>query len=297
MAGRSCNIAVMNWENLKYLLAFYRSGSLTDAAEHLNVDATTVSRHLAALQSETGIQLVEKSADGSLELTAAGLRAVEHSETAETALARLEAELTGAGMAEEGTVRISSVPMVINRILMPEMKQFTAQHPAIELHLASEVRNVSLTRRETDMAIRLGRPKEGGYKVKARRIAVLKHAAFGPRQETSEELPWIIYHKSTSFLPQARWMAENISADAAEISSVRPSDLEGVIEAVAAGLGRSIIPVRVAEADRRLRRLSEPKPDLLREVWLLQHADQVGLARMTAVSRWLEKIFSTDLLD
>ena len=287
----------MNWENLKFLLAFYRSGSLTGAAERLNVDATTVSRRLVALQSELGLQLIEKSADGSLELTAVGLRAVTHSETAETALSGLTTELTGLKTAEEGTVRISAVPMVINRILMPRLGQFTQQHPGIEMHLASEVRNVSLSRRETDMAIRLGRPKDGGYKVKARKIAAMNHAAYGPLAVAAENLPWIMYHENTSFLPQARWMEENLPATGVEISNIRPSDLEGVIEAVASGLGRSIIPVRVADADGRLQRLSDPKPDLLREVWLLQHADQIGLARMTAVSRWLETIFSSDFTD
>jgi len=282
----------MNWENLKYLLAFYRTGSLSGAANRLSVDATTVSRRLGALQSEIGAQLIEKSANGSLELTAAGLTAVSHIETVETSLDRLTSELTGARLAEEGIVRISSVPVVNTKILMPQMKRFAEQHPGIELHLASEVRNVSLTRRETDMAIRLGRPQDGGYNVTVKRIAVLEHAAYGPAGVTTPDLPWIMYHENMSFLPQARWMAEHLKSDSDRISSVRPSDLEGVIEAVASGLGRSVIPIKIAETDQRLKRLPDPKPDLLREVWLMQHSDQAGLARMLAVSRWIEEIFS-----
>ncbi|MBG6206893.1 DNA-binding transcriptional LysR family regulator [Labrenzia sp. EL_126] len=282
----------MNWESLKYLLAFYRAGSLSGAADRLKVDATTVSRRLAALQQEIGTQLIEKSASGSLELTAAGLRTVSHTESVETTLDRLSTELTGARLAEEGMVRISSVPVVNSKILMPELKRFSERHPGIEMHLASEVRNVSLTRRETDMAIRLGRPQDGGYNVTARRIAALTHAVYGPAGGARDDLPWIMYHENMSFLPQARWMSEHLKSGNDRTSNIRPSDLEGVIEAIAAGLGRSVIPQVIAETDHRLQKLEEPKPDLLREVWLMQHSDQSGLARMVAVSRWIEQIFS-----
>jgi DNA-binding transcriptional LysR family regulator len=282
----------MNWESLKYLLAFYRAGSLSGAADRLQVDATTVSRRLAALQREIGTQLIEKSASGSLELTQAGLRTISHTETVETALDMLRTELTGARLAEEGMVRISSVPVVNSRILMPQLKRFSESHPGIEIHLASEVRNVSLTRRETDMAIRLGRPQDGGYNVTARRITALRHAVYGPAGGDEADLPWILYHENMSFLPQARWMSEYLKSGNGRISNIRPSDLEGVIEAIAAGLGRSVIPKVIAAKDRRLRELPEPRPDLLREVWLMQHSDQTGLARMMAVSRWIEKVFN-----
>ena len=282
----------MNWENLKYLLAFYRAGSLSAAAGRLGVDATTVSRRLAVLQKEIGTQLLERSASGSLELTTAGHKAITYGETLETSLIALTSDLSGAGLAEEGMVRLSSVPVVNSRILMPQVSRFFRRHPGIELHLASEIRNVSLTRRETDMAIRLGRPRDGGHNVTAKRIAVLEHAAYGPAGVAAGDLPWISYHENMSFLPQARWMSEHLKMSGPGIAGIRPSDLEGVIEAVASGIGRSIIPKMIAETDPRLQVLSEPKPDLQREVWLLQHADQAGLARMLAVSRWIESVFS-----
>ncbi|MES0809506.1 LysR family transcriptional regulator [Roseibium sp. SCPC15] len=283
----------MNWESLKYLLALHRTGSLSGAAKKLSVDATTVSRRLAALQGEVGVCLLEKTADGTVELTSAGVKAAEHAERAEASISDLAEELNGSRQGEEGTVRISSVPFVINRILIPRLKQFTELHPGIELHLESEVRNVSLTKRETDMAIRLGRPREGGHNVKAKRIAVLNHAVYSSAHNPAHSLPWIRYHESTEFLPQARWMADNVLTGGQVVSNIRPNDLEGITEAVAAGIGQSVLPTILAERDSRLRRLSQPEPDLLREVWLLQHADQTGLARMRTTSRWLENLFAT----
>lgn len=281
----------MNWENLKYLLALDRAGSLSGAAERLTVDATTVSRRIAALQRESGAQLIERAGTGGVMLTEAGHRAVLQAEAMETGVSRLQADLTGAELAEEGIVRVSSVPVVNTRLLLPKVRGFAQAHPGIELHLASETRNVSLTRREADMAVRLGRPEDGGQAVKARRIAVLDHAVYGPAGADRAVLPWIFYHETMRFLPQARWMAEYLRGGDAPVASIRPSDLEGVVEAIAAGLGRSVVPRVIGDQDSRLERLSGPAPDLRREVWLLQHVDQSGLARMRAVSKWIEAVF------
>lgn len=281
----------MNWNDLKLLLTFYRAGSLMGAADRLSLNPTTLSRRLNALQAEMGVSLLEKSSDGSLSLTKVGQQAAQHAETAETAFGQMESELTGGMQTEEGTVRISSVPAVTNRLLIPRVREFTWRHPGIELHLASEVRNISMTKREADMAIRLGRPREGGFNVRAKRIGALKHAVYCSRQLQGPDTRWVLYHEAMAFLPQARWMQKVINPAPSEISSIRPGDLEGVIEAVAAGEGRSPLPVMIADADHRLERLPKPVPEFEREIWLLQHADTAGLARMRAVSTWLEQLF------
>jgi len=293
----------MNWEDLKYLLAFRRAGSLAGAAGLLAVDATTVSRRLSALQNSIGAGLLEKAGDGRLVLTAAGVKAADCAEQMDSSLLGLQADLSDAGREMAGEVRISSVAVVINRILIPGLGKFTETFPGINLHLAAEARNISLTRREADMAIRLGRPREGGHDVIARRIASLDHAIYAARRDATPDVapdaapgatpdgPWILYHETMGFLPQARWLADNLP-DRASIAAIRPNDLEGVIEAIAAGLGRSILPVAAAQHDSRLVRLPGPPPDLQREVWLLQHKDQAGLARMKAVGAWLEAAFA-----
>jgi DNA-binding transcriptional LysR family regulator len=73
---------------------------------------------------------------------------------------------------------------------------------------------------------------------------------------------------------------------------VRVNDAEALLEAVLAGLGRSLLPCVIADRDSRLRRLGARggKPELSRELWLLTHSDLRRLARIEAVVNWIEQI-------
>src|SRR5687767_597155 len=54
----------MDWDSVRHFLAIARAGSLKGAARALGVDSSTVSRRLAALESELGARLFERQADG-----------------------------------------------------------------------------------------------------------------------------------------------------------------------------------------------------------------------------------------
>ena len=73
---------------------------------------------------------------------------------------------------------------------------------------------------------------------------------------------------------------------AAYASSVIP------LEATVAALGKTLLPIMVADRDARLRRLdlSHNRPCPSREIWLLAHADQLDLARVRAVIEWVERL-------
>jgi DNA-binding transcriptional LysR family regulator len=67
---------------------------------------------------------------------------------------------------------------------------------------------------------------------------------------------------------------------------VRVNDAEALLEAVLAGLGRSLLPCVIADRDARLRRLGA-RPELSRELWLLTHSDLRRLGRIEAVVNWI----------
>ena len=62
--------------------------------------------------------------------------------------------------------------------------------------------------------------------------------------------------------------------------------------AVRAGLGRSLLPCRIADGFPGLSRLSGAKPILSREMWMIVHPDLKHLARVRAVISWIEQIMS-----
>ena len=193
-----------------------------------------------------------------------------------------------------GTVRITSVPIIINHVLVPASRILLKRHPQLQLELIAEARDLSLTRREADLALRLARPKTGGIRVVARRVGTLRYEVYGPAACSAAEaktLPWITYDEAMADLPQARWIAAAAAGNDGKIAAVRVNDAEAVLEAVIAGLGRSLLPCVVADGDVRLRRLGARgrPPALNRELWLLAHSEMKTLGRIEAVSDWIKQ--------
>jgi DNA-binding transcriptional LysR family regulator len=73
---------------------------------------------------------------------------------------------------------------------------------------------------------------------------------------------------------------------------LRVNDAEALLQAVIAGLGRSLLPCVVADGDTRLRRIGAKHraPVLLRELWLLSHSELRRFRRIEAVVEWIERI-------
>ena len=61
----------VNWDDLRYVLALRRMGSLGAAARSLKVESSTASRRLAAIEAALGVQLVTRTPEG-MTLNAAG---------------------------------------------------------------------------------------------------------------------------------------------------------------------------------------------------------------------------------
>ncbi|WP_193185421.1 LysR family transcriptional regulator [Nisaea sediminum] len=283
----------MNWYDLQVLAAVQRGGSVAAAARLLGIDQTTVSRRIAQLQEAAGIDLVIRGSQRRLALTPLG------EEIAERALA-MEREADAAASllgdrrkAVAGTVRLTAVPMLVNHLLAPASGALFSAHPELTLELVPENRDLSLTRREADLALRLARPETGGSDVKARRIGTLFYRAYETQSGTGG-VAWILYEAAMAHLPHARWLARRARRVGESVSGLRVGDAESALEAVAAGIGRSILPTMIADGDSRLQVFDpvDAEPFAEREVWLLSHAQQPNAAAIGAVSSWLEGLFA-----
>ena len=275
----------MEWHDLRYVLAIARHGTLSAAARRLRVDQTTVARRLAVAEKQLGARLFDRI-DGRMRATSAGETTIAHAERVEAEIGQLVAAVGGADLAATGKVRLSSVPILINRVLMPALPELMARHPGLTLELAGEARNVSLSRREADIALRQARPT-GGTAL-ARRIGGLDYAVYAPARSRRRDLPWITYEDELADLPQARWIAQHVKPEA--LAPVRVNDADAALSAVRAGIGRSLLPVAAAHGEPGLRAEDGARPVLTRDLWLLVHPELRRLARIEAVIAWVEKI-------
>lgn len=271
----------MEWSDLRFVLAVARAGTLSGAARRLGVNQTTVSRRLAAAETSLRARLFDRG-EGLFRPTKAGDEILRRAAQIEAEIDAIERGIGGSDTIIAGSVRVTAVPILVNRLLIPALPKLYAAHPGLQVELIAEPRNLRLTRREADIALRLARPESGD--ALARRIGRLDYAVYTPARKTGA-LPWITYDESLSHLPQARWIA---AAAKNEPPKLLVNDAEAILQAVGAGLGRSLLPCVAAENDKRLRRMSGTKPVLSREIWLLVHRELRAQARIAAVIDWLD---------
>lgn len=273
-----------DWDDLRLILAIARGGSFVAAGRSLAVNQTTAARRLEAAERRFGQTLFDR-AQGRLVPTSAGRDALGHAERAEREYETLREHLSGARRRVAGRVRITAVPLVVNRILVPALGALMADHPNLLVELVADQGDLSLLGRETDIALRFARPAKEA-RVVARRLADVPYAAYAAVSADPVALGWIGYDERVRTLPQAAWVRAAAEADRKPVV-LTADDGETVLAAVAEGLGKSLLPCLVADRVADLRRCGDPDAALSRELWLLVHPDMRRLARIDRTVDWI----------
>lgn len=157
------------WDDLRVLLAIARAESLAGASDFLGLDATTVSRRIKGLEKHAGAALINRDRSGRNQLTQIGRQLADRAEQMEQHANAADA-LIGRDTPLSGTVRLTAVPFLLNRLLAPWLMEFSRLHPGLNISLIPDNQNLSLTRREVDIALRFGEPREGGNAVLAQKV-------------------------------------------------------------------------------------------------------------------------------
>ena len=284
-----------DWNDLRYALALHRAGTLAGASRLVGVNETTVARRLKSLELIFQTNLFFRNHTGKYGATEVGRELIERAEIVERENASISETIGRLKSQPVGVVRITSVPIIANRILVPRLGRFRAANPSVTIELVPDARNLSLTKREADLAVRFARPDSGGLRIKSRKLGALTFAIYGPASASDKNikgLEWIGYDDAHANLPQARWLAAANAGDDMAFPCLRVCDVETALEATAAGVGKTILPRLVADADNRLRRVqcvrSEDLP--IRDVWLLFHSDQEKHRSIIAAKEWITDI-------
>ena len=94
------------WDDLRFVLAVCRGGSLSEAARSLKVDPSTVTRRLQALEEDMGVRLFDRLRHG-VELTPTGELLLQAAEDMEVRALALERQVVGGEAEIGGTVRLT----------------------------------------------------------------------------------------------------------------------------------------------------------------------------------------------
>lgn len=145
---------------LRAFEATARCGSVTAAAQELNVTHSAVSHQLRALESSINAKLFERS-ERSLKLTAQGAFLLPVVSGAFKDIAIATSEITRP--ATSGTLRISCAAGLLSLWLIPRLHRFAQQFPDITLSLRSGNDASALQANSTDVSILYGDGRWPGY--------------------------------------------------------------------------------------------------------------------------------------
>ncbi|MEX3791407.1 LysR family transcriptional regulator [Paraburkholderia sp. BR14374] len=291
MPNNTAKMPTLDWNDLQYVLAVARDGAYAPAGRRLSADPTTVARRVRAIESALQTKLFERAADGEIRPTEAGEVVIARAEIVEAQIGGLSEAVEGVDSAVSGSVRVTSVPLLLNRVLVPALPTLLARYPDLRIELVADARDLNLGRRDADIAVRLARPGGlVGNRVFARRIGMLRYAVYAPKvcKDDASDLPWITYEGEMAALAPARWIDE-AARRGGGLAAVAVNDAESVLQRVQAGLGRSLLPRIVAERTPGIARTDFDGAALLeREIWTLTHPDVRHLARVSVVLTWIE---------
>jgi DNA-binding transcriptional LysR family regulator len=286
-----------SWDDLRYLLAIARHGSLNGAARALGVNHSTVFRRLHRIERMLDLHLFDRGADGYV-ATAEGEQLIAHAERAEEAVLALDRAVAGQDFRLAGEVRLTTAANLAIDYVAPLLPRFRQRHPGIRLELVVSDSDYDLNRREADIALRATRSPPPH--LVGRRVAELDWFVFGSEAYLAEagtpaRIDDLAGHrligaeKGFRRLPAFDWLHRHHPPDRIVATS---NDLNTMAAMAATGIGLALLPGDQHKPG--LIRLMRCEPGRRFGIWLLTHADLRRTARVRAVMDFLHGSLSGD---
>ena len=254
----------------------------------LGVNQSTVTRRLAALHRSLGARVLERRG-ATWVPTPLGERLQPMLAEMEDRALALERAAQSLDARPAGTVRITTVDALAVRFLAPSLPRFIRQLPDVTLEIDSSARALDLGRREADLALRLGRPRQEA--LVGRKVGRLGFTLYASRSYLERRgLPRLGHglegHDFLDDDEEQTWSVEVKWARALTAGArvaARLQTWQGRMLAAEAGAGIAVLPCFLGDASRGLRRLGRPGDLVHHDLWLLVHRELREVARIRVV--------------
>ncbi|MCF4097180.1 LysR family transcriptional regulator [Maritalea mediterranea] len=281
----------MNWDDARLFLAVGRHGQFLAASRTVGVNQATLSRRVSALEADVGSKLLVRRTNG-CELTAAGRKLITALEQAESNIMDGLEGVSHQDSDVSGTVRIGAPDGFGIGFLAARLGKLDAQYPNLKIELVPVPRSFSLSQREADIAVMVGRPEKG--RLVARKLvdyslglyAATSYLDQAGRPQSRQDLAdhrLIGFVEDLIYAPSLDYTHEFFRAWR---SNVAVSSATGQVEAAKGGAGIAILHDYLVQPDSGLDPVL-PELKINRSYWLAIHESQRNLARITAVNDFL----------
>jgi DNA-binding transcriptional LysR family regulator len=157
------------WTEIELFVQVAEIGSLSRAAEALDLSNAAASRHLSALEERLGARLVERNTRR-LYLTDTGREFFSRARTILADLKDAESAVNATALNPSGTLRITASLSFAMHHVAPLLREYTERYPNVQVHVEAANRYMDIIDNNIDVAIRT-REFEPDSNITIRRVA------------------------------------------------------------------------------------------------------------------------------
>jgi DNA-binding transcriptional LysR family regulator len=282
----------VDWDDLKFVLAIARHGSLSSAARALDTTQPTVSRRLDGLERRIGVKLFERAVSG-LTPTALCAAFIESLNQMEDGAQAVERRVAARDTGLQGRITVTSLAWFGDDVLAPLLARFGARHALVTIDLINDPRRFNLARREADIALRIGSfDQENLVERKVAEVSYGLYASVGylDRHGRPDFANGCAGHLVSSLVDSPvdvvhiEWL-KAIARGAHVV--IRTNGIQSHIATAEAGEAMAVLPRVLADRRSALLRLVPPLREPSQPVKLGVHADMRRSPRVRALIDFL----------
>lgn len=241
--------------DLHLFAAVVAHGTITAAAEAVNLSLAAASARLKALEDATGARLLSRSKAGAVP-TDAGRALARHANRVLTELESLHVEMASFGRGLRGTVRLLCNTAAMSEALPRSVARFLCHHPEIDLdvrEMASDAALDALRRGFADIAVVADHVDTSGFIVHPwldDRLVVLLPRSWPMGRRRAIAFGELLERPLVG-LPGDSGLSRFLAAQASRSGRiprhrVRLSGFDGMVQLVSAGVGAAVMPESAA---------------------------------------------------
>jgi DNA-binding transcriptional LysR family regulator len=254
----------MDWDKLRIFHAVAEAGSFTHAGEALNLSQSAVSRQISALEESLNVSLFHRHARG-LILTEQGELLYRTAHEVFAKLAMAEAQLSESKDRPKGQLKVTTTVALGSTWLTP-MGEFLEVYPDVTVDLLLDDRELDLSMREADVAIRMAPPRQPEL-IQRHLMTVHMHVYAAPSYIKRYGLPKsaddleqhkvIVYGEETKPpVPDVNWLLKlGMKGDGLRRPNLTVNNVYAIQRAAQAGLGLAALPEFMVQGTSNLVRV------------------------------------------
>lgn len=285
----------MNWDDIRIFVSVSKEKSFSLTAKKHHTTQATISRRIQNLEQQIGHKLFDRGQEGCV-LTSQGRSLLEYACEMHSWANAFEVKTKSINNSDRNV--IVTCGNMIARYLSANLSQLYESIDGSNIEIRATPEQLSLEKREADIALRNTRPVSGQLKI--RKIAVgdfLDYYVYGNKKQHSNlkinsisefsEFNWASYTSDMAYLSSAKWLKDivpkknikyRLSCSSLLIETLQNSDV------------LTILPKFTGAASDHLVEIYGPINELKSCLWLLRRNDQSD-SLIKDIANNIEKIF------